>query len=345
MSAASPADELAGGLRALIGAGAPGRREITVDGLRQTGGGASREAWSFDARWAENGDRVSKPCFLLRNPPRGLLDSDPGWEFDVITVVHRSGIPTPQPLWVDRDGSLLGRPGFVTERIPGTADRRRLLGDGREADQAKADEQLVSVLARLHAIDVNAIGPPFGAPPAAREVAGQQLAHWVGIIDDAGLEPNPGIAEAAAWMARHLPVAPRLSVVHGDYRYGNMLFDGARLSGVLDWEMCHIGDPAEDVVWPFRPFRRGTEPFQGWPAYLARYQTLTGDDIGRDRLVFYRMLAELKTMAIYLTGAAAVADAGNPDVQLANAAFGIDYATRQLLAWIDEVEGVAPCTS
>lgn len=138
-------------------------------------------------------------------------------------------------------------------------------------------------------------------------------------------------------MSEHLPVAERVVVLHGDYRYGNFLFDGGRITGILDWELAHLGDPAEDLMWPFRPFRRREAPFVDMRLFLERYEEITGYPISRDQFIFYRLLSELKSAVIYLTGARAFVGGGTIDLQLANASFAVMYNTRQMLYWIDEV--------
>ena len=80
-----------------------------------------------------------------------------------------------------------------------------------------------------------------------------QLSHWEGVINEAELSPQPIVRAAIRWLrANPPPPAQRVSVVHGDYRIGNVMYtpEGA-IIGVLDWEMAHLGDPLEDLAWSF----------------------------------------------------------------------------------------------
>ena len=110
---------------------------------------------------------------------------------------------------------------------------------------------LASAAARLHALDV----APFGGHLAATTVdaaAAGQLAAWHGVFLRQRLEPHPALVYAFAWLERHRPVARRISVVHGDLRFGNLLHDQGHLTALLDWEMVHLGDPVEDLGWVYR---------------------------------------------------------------------------------------------
>jgi aminoglycoside phosphotransferase (APT) family kinase protein len=82
--------------------------------------------------------------------------------------------------------------------------------------------------------------------------AGTQLASWQDLFMRERLEPHPTLVYGFAWLRRHLPVATRISVVHGDLRFGNLLHHAGRLTALLDWEMVHLGDPVEDLGWGYR---------------------------------------------------------------------------------------------
>lgn len=306
-----------------------------VDRLVRSRGGASREAWAFDLT-DERRATEPIPCFLLRTAAAGLIQGDTAREFAVLRAVHRAGIPVPEPLWLDRDGTWLGRPGYVSRRVDGESNRRFLAAEERAADRRGVDHQFVEVLAAIHSLDWASLDLPD--PPVPDTVSARELEHWASIALGDDPAPEPGLVEAIAWLRGHVPACPRPSLVHGDYRYGNFLYVGGRITAVLDWEMAHIGDPVEDLIWPYRPFRRGTAPLAPWNEVRARWEALTGQTVSFERLAFHRVLAELKTTAIYLTGARVVLAGRVEDLQLANAAFVIPYTIRQMLHWIDQLE-------
>ncbi len=83
----------------------------------------------------------------------------------------------------------------------------------------------------------------------------RELGYWEGVIDADELEPQPIMRALIRWLRAHPPPpAQKLSVVHGDYRTGNFLFDGeGTIHAILDWEMAHLGDPLEDLAWGINP--------------------------------------------------------------------------------------------
>lgn len=144
----------------------------------------------------------------------------------------------------------------AVERIPGGASRETyrltVAHSGRREGLILRRDPVSSL------IDTLALPAGLARPvhPARHE-----LDYWASVIEADALHPQP-IAEAARrWLERHLPPpGPRLALVHGDYRTGNLLYDGeGRIRGVLDWEMAHLGDPLEDLAWSL-------DPLWGWPA-------------------------------------------------------------------------------
>src|SRR5262249_31720890 len=113
--------------------------------------------------------------------------------------------------------------------------------------------------------------------------------------------------------------------VHGDYRLGNFLVSraagGARLSGVLDWEMVHLGDPLEDVAWCISPLWRGGTAFASRllppEGFLAGRAATPGRAAGPDRRSFYGILAVVQMAAIMLTGLRAFRDGRTGDLRMA----------------------------
>src|SRR3990172_8860832 len=83
---------------------------VAVSGLHRIPGGASRETWSFDAAWRENGRDVRRGFVLRRDPDASLLVTDRDVEFAVMHAVAGHGIPVPKMYWLENDGSVLDRP-------------------------------------------------------------------------------------------------------------------------------------------------------------------------------------------------------------------------------------------
>jgi aminoglycoside phosphotransferase (APT) family kinase protein len=196
-------------------------------------------------------------------------------------------------------------------------------GPFRDGERAALGPEVAATLARLHAVDWRRLGldaPALGTAPAAREVAA-----WRARIAKAGFPVEPIVADTLGWLAANLPVTDRLVLVHGDYRLGNFLVvrEGgtARLSGVLDWEMVHVGDPHEDLAWCASHLWRAGTPYASGllaPAeFFAAYTAAGGPPADPDRIRFWSVFTVVKMIAIMLTGLAAFRDGRTRDLRLA----------------------------
>ncbi|MFI0350820.1 phosphotransferase family protein [Actinomadura sp. 9N407] len=203
-----------------------------VTGLRRLSGGASREIWAFDA----GGRRL-----VLRRDPPAVEDPDAmAREAALLTAAAGAGVPVPR--LVDHGPDLLGSAYLIMERLDGETIPRRLLRDARFADvRPRLARELGTILARLHTLSPDAVpGLPDDDP--LTDLAARY---------EAFAEPRPAVEIALRWLDRHRPPSSgaRRTVVHGDFRNGNLMIDPAGVRGVLDWELAHAGDPAEDLGW------------------------------------------------------------------------------------------------
>jgi aminoglycoside phosphotransferase (APT) family kinase protein len=109
------------------------------------------------------------------------------------------------------------------------------------------------------------------------------------------------------WLKEHQPVAPRVTIVHGDYRTGNFLEEGGTITAILDWELVHLGDPHEDLGWASLPMYMGgsklicrlAEP--EW--FYARYGEKAGFQVSMASLRYYQALSLLKLAATHMAAA------------------------------------------
>ncbi|MFF5258149.1 phosphotransferase family protein [Actinomadura viridis] len=202
-----------------------------VTGLRRLSGGASRETWAFDA-----GDRR---LILRRDPPAAPDPEAMAREAALLSAAAGAGVPV--PALVDHGDALLGTPYLIMERLDGETIPRRLLRDARFAEvRPRLARELGTILARLHTLPPDAVPGLPGDDPLSGLAA-----HYEGFA-----EPRPAVELALRWLDRHRPPATaRRTVVHGDFRNGNLMIDPSGVRGVLDWELAHAGDPAEDLGW------------------------------------------------------------------------------------------------
>lgn len=188
--------------------------------------------------------------WVVRRPPLGHVLAtahDMKREYRVISALHPTAVPVPEPLLLCEDDAVLGAPFYVMEYVAGTPYRtaEQLAPLGPERTRA-AVLALVDTLVELHAVDPASVGlGDFGRPEGFLD---RQLRRWGKQLDGSRNRELPGIDELHAALGRALPDSPAPTVIHGDYRLDNVLLgDDDRIKAVLDWEMSTLGDPLTDL--------------------------------------------------------------------------------------------------
>jgi aminoglycoside phosphotransferase (APT) family kinase protein len=333
MNAAPPAaQELAGRLKAFLAANLDGAREIHIDNLAPITAGNARQAWEFDARWFDDGGERKTGCVMLRKAGAGQLETDLASEFRTVRALWGSGVPVARALWIDEDGNWLERPSFVMEKVAGATDFLALLKpEAGERSRAIA-RQLAAVAARLHTLDWRKLGVDFLPSATPETAAAQQVSYWESLFLKHRMEPHPVMVAAFIWLSEHQPIARRISIVHGDFRLGNFLYEEDRINAMLDWEMVHLGDPVEDLAWAYRSLW-GPQTFS-LDEFVGRYTELSGIPVDPETLLFYRLLGEVKHSIISLTGARSFMDGRTRNLFLADRASTITAYLQQFLDWL-----------
>ncbi|MFJ1600770.1 phosphotransferase family protein [Streptomyces sp. NPDC088261] len=188
--------------------------------------------------------------WVVRRPPLGHVLAtahDMRREYRVISALHPTNVPVPEPLLFCADESVLGAPFYVMEHVAGTpyrtAEQLAPLGPARTR---AAILSLVDTLVDLHAVDPEAVGlGDFGRPDGFLD---RQLRRWGKQLAASRGRELAGIDELQAALGRALPHSPEPTVIHGDFRLDNVLIgEGDRINAVLDWEMSTLGDPLTDL--------------------------------------------------------------------------------------------------
>ncbi|MDX6668755.1 MAG: hypothetical protein QOK04_2135 [Solirubrobacteraceae bacterium] len=286
-------DELSAVVEDHLGAG------VRIEGLAPLVGGASRELWAFEL---VAGDE--RRAAVLRRDPVGV--GDPAGrrrEWDVLRAAYDHGVPVPEPLWFVESGEGSA---FVMERLDGETIPRRLLREEHYADaRERLTGQLAQAAAAVHAIPVSELP---GVEVEQRPPAEVGLESLQAELDRIG-EPHPALELGLRWLWRNLPDAVEPALVHGDFRSGNLMIDEHGLVGVLDWELWHLGDPAEDLGWLcIRSWRHGADdhPAGGFGSrdeLLAAYAAAGGRAVTRDQLRFWEVYGIVRWGVICLVQA------------------------------------------
>ncbi len=214
-------------------------------GLERLSGGANMESWRFAAGNAD--------CVLRRAPSAEMMLGralDHHGEAALIRAAKTAGVSAPEVLVELEPGDQLGS-GFVMRCLPGTPEPAAILAT---TDPGMLLDDLAHALAAIHAMPVAGLPAPLLDTSAA---LADLRTRFLGYGGD-----RPVLALALRWLETHLPAPAAPCLIHGDFRLGNLLVEHGRLTGVLDWELAHLGDPHEDLaygcmtVWRFaRPDR------------------------------------------------------------------------------------------
>ena len=314
MDAGAPAPErLEHRLLPFLQAQLPAAQDLALHDIRRTSSGKSRENWVFDASWHESGAPHRLALILRRDPTDSVLRTERRIEFGVLAALAGSALPAPRVHFLDEDGSQLGRPSLVMERIDGDCDWELLNGSAPLAERLDLAHRLLALLADVHAVDWRArglegvLGHP-GPRPGLTE-----LARWEAELRRVQLEPHPELEIVIDWLRRHCAPRADTVLVHGDFKPGNILLRNNRIVALLDWETAHLGDPLEDLGWMLNPTRAREHQIAGhWERaqVVAQYQRLTGRSVDPDALHWWIVFANFKLAVIVLTGVKAYLDGG-----------------------------------
>jgi len=220
---------------------------LKLEGLSRLSGGASQETWSFDAVC----DGGAIPLILRRSPggqPRLVTETSTAIPLETeaiaIEASRAAGVRAPRVRHVLTPEDGVGQ-GYVMDRLPGETIARKILRD-KEFDAIRPDlaRQCGEVLARIHAVELT---------PALRSVlpvvdGPTQLRRYRDTYDLYDY-PHPMFELAFRWLEPRMASAKRQTLVHGDFRHGNLMISPSGVEAALDWELTHIGDPLEDIGW------------------------------------------------------------------------------------------------
>jgi aminoglycoside phosphotransferase (APT) family kinase protein len=310
-------------IAAYIASRLPGARDVVIDRLFRISGGASRETYRMWLRYlAEDGSAVERPLILRRDPPDSLIDTERVIEFSAYRAFHGSAVPVPEMLWLEEDPGPLDFPFFIAEELAGfEAGPMAILAEPYVRHREKIGRRKWSILGEIAKADPEALGLTTVMAPVAPEACWRrELDYWEGVLDEDEISPQPIIRAAIRWLrANPPPPAQKISVVHGDYRTGNFLYDTeGEIHGVLDWEMSHLGDPLEDLGWTLnRIWCWGQDDLRGallpHEAAIAVWEQASGLKADPAALHWWELFNCVKGQGIWVSSAKAWSDGQNRD--------------------------------
>lgn len=254
---------------------------------RRLSGGASLETWAFDLN-------DETPLILRRRSAATALRDTAlplASEAALIRAAEAAGAPVPTVVRVCEESDGLGE-AYIMRRLEGETLGRRIVRDEAfAAVRPGLARRCGEVMAQIHSV------PTEDLPELATSDARGELARYEEIYRQMGAQ-RPILEAAFRWLEAIAPPPPERPVlVHGDFRNGNLMIHPEQgLVGVLDWELAHLGDPAEDLgwicvnSWRFGEWRKPVGGFGDYDDLLAGY----GGRISLDRVKFWQALGSLK---------------------------------------------------
>ena len=239
---------------------------VALRSMDRLSGGASQETYRLRVDMADGERSLALRRSVGPVEKRGFGGPGLPVEANLMGLARRVGVPGPDVHIVLQPEDGLGE-GFVMEWIEGESIGARI---NRSEDLAAARAGLASecgrALARIHAIDLDSTG--------LRDVLNEvdpaaEVRYTWERYQELG-SPQPMIDFTARWLLDHLPPESELSLVHGDFRNGNLVVDPGGMVAVLDWEIAHIGDPVRDLGWLCTAswrFGRPEKPVGGFGSY------------------------------------------------------------------------------
>jgi aminoglycoside phosphotransferase (APT) family kinase protein len=296
----------------------PAAREFQIDELARIQGGSSQETFKFRGQWLEGDNAVERRLILRRAPPAGLVVAERDLEYRVYHALAGRGVPVPAVHFLELETSWLDRPFFIMDMAPGKPGHFYSAGDPYDGLGQTVARHFWRHLGTLASIDHREIG--LEGIRNGRETGPfwmRELDWWEPILDKGEAMVEPIVRGAIRWLRRNPPVdAAKAAIVHGDYRAGNFLFTPqGKISAILDWEMCHIGDALEDVAWAIDPFWPMTRHL-ALDAGLAEWEATSGRKIDRKSLDWWRLFSAVKACAIWTTAEAGFVETSAPEMVL-----------------------------
>jgi aminoglycoside phosphotransferase (APT) family kinase protein len=288
--------------------------------IQPIGDGHSNATYRFDRGGAR---------FVLRRPPRPPIPPSANDMLREARVLRglQGRARVPRVLAVCEDVSVIGAPFYVMELVDGhvvTTAMPDVLDT--PAERERTAHELIDALVEVHGVDWRAAGlEGFGKPDGYLE---RQLRRFLGLWDHNKTREIPAVEAVGEWLKANLPQSPPATVVHGDYRLGNVLLAPqapARIAAVLDWEMSTIGDPLADLGYFCTLYVERDDPSlgkfelstvtrqEGWPTraeLVARYEERSGRSMTDIR--WYQTLALWKSV-VFMEGNYRRASSGMSD--------------------------------
>ncbi len=264
-------------------------------------------------------------ALVLRKQPIGdLLPSAHAVdrEFRIMRALHDTGVPVPEAVIYSDDRSVIGTPFYVMDKLEGRILSNYALPEIPAAQKGTYFKEISQILAKLHCVDWQAAGLcDYGKPG---NYFARQIARWSRQWVASKQEENADVERLITWLPDNIPNGDATTIVHGDFRFGNMMFHPTepRIVGVLDWELSTLGHPLADLAFSTMAWELPPSVFDGLRGldlralgvpsqreFIDTYQTACGAKFGEVKP--FHMAFSMFRFTVILEGVRARAALGN----------------------------------
>ena len=243
---------------------------------------------------------------LRRTQESSLIETSQSTEYLAYSAYQDTSVPVPLMIDINEDQEILGAPFMLMQQLDGVA-ASPFTPNVYSPHEQKLGEQFWSILGEIAKKDIADDFINQFDNTEANPCWKKELDKWVGVIREDSISVEPILEAGIRKLYGNAPKeSKKKSLVHGDYRNGNFLFLEDRITGILDWEMAHIGEPLEDLAWALSPIWSWQDKEK--PAYLiARQEALSiwekasGLVIDENDLKWWELFACVKGMAIWIS--------------------------------------------
>ncbi|WP_174733055.1 phosphotransferase family protein [Mesobacillus harenae] len=307
-----------------------GSKNLEIRDFYQPSAGWSDESFIFTVCWDTLGGSHEKGFAIRKQNKGGLMSEGKNFhqQFKFLDRLSKNcDIPVPAVHWYEGEDSILGSPFFVMDRIQGDSYVPWSKEGQKFFERAHAEGhiplQFIQYLAKLHLHDYKQSGFPddFDEPGGKYGYIDNKLKNLEAMYLHYQISPDPVMADALEWLKLNKPAAQKYSIIHNDYRTGNLLYNRNEITGILDWEAAEIGDPMADVAYVCAKSNRMDSPLMCYllekQMFIKTYSELTGLKIEEDILHYYEVFHQVRFVLISQSAGTAFAKSQTNDLRMA----------------------------
>lgn len=293
------------------------QQDCVIGNPRWLQGGASKIQLAFDLDWIDSDgtERKGTPMVLRMESPEGIVETSRRREFEILQLMQ-GVVAVPPCYWMDAEGEFLPYPALVYGYVEGvtkpSTSQTKVTGVGTAFGpelRKTLGRQFADDLATIHtlpAAKIRSLTTVQQAEVGSNASLVRQINWWRRVWEEDRPEDNPLVNVAARWLIANAPPLDHVSVVHGDFRAGNFLYDegSGRVTAWLDWELSVLGDRHQDLAWATAPhFGHLAEDGQTFlvsglipiDEFYKTYELRSNLALDTDRLKYFRIYNDFTT--------------------------------------------------